>query len=644
MTFHSKSLFLFFLILAFISTNNSFKANSFYEDDQDIPKKVNSGRNNFFKKFLEQKLHKKPLLTDKKKVNENQKEKSTKSPMINNQKEKSTKSPMTNNQKEKSTKSPMTNNQKLKKIESSIENLLSKINMLKEKSTKLPMTNNDQIIPSMKDDDDKKKRDINVPKIPSMKDDDIKKKDTNGPKIPSMKLDINENPNKSENMINVPLPEPVNPTKSENMINVPLPEPEQINNSKDNFENNQSKNLKTIENDIKKPLYIQDSFDNLFSTEQLSSKKLINVKCFYVNDFDIYSLEKLSTEKGYEVFDEVENNTALFSLCKDLKDKNTMFLLNGTIKAAGSIENYSKWEPTSNGLKITLPEGDECDGSEKYKVELFFECDNDDSADDEKQNFEENLNLTVNGCNIKVTSKTVYACPLNNYYIFERIFNKYKVPSVIFICLMGLFLVFFGAKVLKITVLLLGALIFTVVALSFIYSVFSISNENTMLIIMAVAFCIGLALGFLLLKLIKLFIILLGGACGYTLGLAVYAIIKDKDLNIEEDHLYYGTLIVCILLCAMISLCLVKHVLIFGTSIIGGYLIIKGISLILGHLPNESKIVDLIKNKEFDQLDEILKDDRALYYYAGWLLIIVIGVIVQYKNNNEKKKKNKLLK
>jgi hypothetical protein len=137
MTFHSKSLFLFFLILAFISTNNSFKANSFYEDDQDIPKKVNSGRNNFFKKFLEQKLHKKPLLTDKKKVNENQKEKSTKSPMLindqdgiiiqlNNQKEKSTKSPMINNQKEKSTKSPMTNNQK-------------------EKSTKSPMTNNQKL-------------------------------------------------------------------------------------------------------------------------------------------------------------------------------------------------------------------------------------------------------------------------------------------------------------------------------------------------------------------------------------------------------------------------------------------------------------------------------------------------------------------
>jgi hypothetical protein len=400
------------------------------------------------------------------------------------------------------------------------------------------------------------------------------------------------------------------------------------------------------DDNMEKPLYIQDSFDNLFSNEKNFSKKLINVKCFWVNDFDIYSLEKLSTDKGYNV-NEGENE-ALFSLCKNLKDKDTMFLLNNKTKAAGSIENYSKWDKNSDNLTILLPEGEICDETKKinYTVKLIFECDDDDSADidDEKENFENNLKLNVNGCEIEVTSKTVYACPLNNYYIFERIFKKYKIPSVIFICLMGLFLAFFGAKVLKVTVLLLGALVFCVVALSAVYSVFSISNENTMLIVMAVAFCIGLALGFLLLKLVKLFIVILGGACGYTLGLAVYAILKDKDLNIEEDHLYYGTLVVCILLCALISLCLVKHALIFGTSIIGGYLVIKGISLVLGHLPNESRIVDLIKKKEFDQLDEILKDDKALYYYLGWLVIIIIGVCVQYRNNKDKKKKDKLLK
>ena len=444
--------------------------------------------------------------------------------------------------------------------------------------------------------------------------------------------------------------EPPSPPK-----NVPVPPQNEPAPLRDIETTNKEKLIdRDIENSIidddnmEKPLYIQDSFDNLFSNEKNFSKKLINVKCFWVNDFDIYSLEKLSTDKGYSFIDEESNNKALFSLCKNLKDKKIMFLLNDTINASGSIDEGTKWDVNSKNLTISLPEGEKCksDSNKNYKVELSFECDDDDSADidDEKENFKNNLKLNVNGCKIVVSSKTVYACPLNNYYIFERIFKKYKIPSVIFICLMGLFLAFFGAKVIKVTVLLLGALVFCVVALSAVYSVFSISNENTMLIVMAVAFCIGLALGFLLLKLVKLFIIILGGACGYTLGLAVYAILKDKNLNVEEDHLYYGTLVVCILLCALISLCLVKHVLIFGTSIIGGYLIIKGISLVLGHLPNESRIVDLIKKKEFDQLDEILKDDKALYYYLGWLIIVIIGVCVQYRNNKDEKKKNKLLK
>ena len=501
----------------------------------------------------------------------------------------------------------------------------------------------------------------------------LKKRTLIEPKL-AVKQKINENqeeknlflgvfPKKSKNAPpkNIPLPpqnEPAPPKsnpatpKNNSIINdnfKKAPLPDKINDPlfpkiKDIMKKN------SIIDDVEKPLYIQDSFDNLFSNEKNLSKKFINVKCFWVNDFDIYSLEKLSTDKGYNVEDEKKENYALFSLCKNLKDKDTMFLLNDNVRAAGSIDEYTKWDVNSNILKILLPEGDSCRKGKNYTVELNFECDDDDSADidDEKDNFEKNLKLKFDkddNCTIIVSSKTVYACPLNNYYIFERIFKKYKIPSVIFICLMGLFLAFFGAKVIKVTVLLLGALVFCVVALSAVYSVFSISNENTMLIVMAVAFCIGLALGFLLLKLVKLFIVILGGAVGYTLGLAVYAILKDKNLNIEEDHLYYGTLVVCILLCALISLCLVKHVLIFGTSIIGGYLVIKGISLVLGHLPNESRIVDLIKKKEFDQLDEILNDDRALYYYLGWLVIIIIGVCVQYRNNkDEKKKKDKLLK
>ena len=156
------------------------------------------------------------------------------------------------------------------------------------------------------------------------------------------------------------------------------------------------------DDNMEKPLYIQDSFDNLFSNEKNFSKKLINVKCFWVNDFDIYSLEKLSTDKGYSATDENEENKVLFSLCKNLKDKEIMALLNNNINASGSIDDYTGWDVNSKNLTIKLPEGEECksDNKKKYQVVLSFECDDDDSADidDEKENFKDNLKLNINGC------------------------------------------------------------------------------------------------------------------------------------------------------------------------------------------------------------------------------------------------------
>jgi hypothetical protein len=403
-----------------------------------------------------------------------------------------------------------------------------------------------------------------------------------------------------------------------------------------------------LSNDLQseKPLYIQDNLLESSSVQSLS-EKIFNVKCFWVHDYEIYSLQKLSTKKGYEI----KNGTdvvAKFSLCENLENTDTTFLFNGE-EVAGSIDECSEWKEYKEGgsryLNITLPKKKEKD----YEVTLNFECDDSSDTEDDEKKFKKNLVLEVedkeNPKKITVKSKTIYACPLNNYYLFERLFNKYKVPSVIVICAMGMFLAFFGAKIIKVTILLIAALAFTVIALSTIYGVFTISNENTMLIIMVVAFCIGLALGCLLLKMVKLFIVILGGAIGYTLGTVVYAIVKDKELNIREDYLYYGTLAICVLLCALIALCLVKHVLIWGTSIVGGFLIIKGASFILGHFPSESMVIDLIKNKEYEQLDDLLADDYAFYYYGVWLLIVIVGICVQYRNSDSKdKKKDKLLK
>jgi Domain of unknown function (DUF4203) len=68
--------------------------------------------------------------------------------------------------------------------------------------------------------------------------------------------------------------------------------------------------------------------------------------------------------------------------------------------------------------------------------------------------------------------------------------------------------------------------------------------------------------------------------------------------------------IYCLIICLVIFMLifgyilykLFKHVIIFSTSIIGGYMVVRGSSVYLGKFPNEAIIFNLIQNNEYDQL------------------------------------------
>ena len=86
---------------------------------------------------------------------------------------------------------------------------------------------------------------------------------------------------------------------------------------------------------------------------------------------------------------------------------------------------------------------------------------------------------------------------------------------------------------------------------------------------------------------------------------------------------------------------MVKPIIILGTSCLGGYLIMRSISLIFGNYLDENAIIDLIKNQEYDQLLEMR--NNWVYLYLGiWLVLTLIGTIYQCcksgKNKNEKEK------
>jgi len=83
---------------------------------------------------------------------------------------------------------------------------------------------------------------------------------------------------------------------------------------------------------------------------------------------------------------------------------------------------------------------------------------------------------------------------------------------------------------------------------------------------------------------------------------------------------------------------LVDIIVIISTSLIGSYFIIRGISLYAGGFPNENYVIDLIVNKEYDTLKDVLGFIFYIYI-VGWIILFIIGIVVQ--NKLQKAKDNK---
>lgn len=70
--------------------------------------------------------------------------------------------------------------------------------------------------------------------------------------------------------------------------------------------------------------------------------------------------------------------------------------------------------------------------------------------------------------------------------------------------------------------------------------------------------------------------------------------------------------------------------LILSTSFCGAYVLIRGISLYLLGFPNEYYLVDLIRNEEWEELNNVLTSVVYVYLF-GWIILFFLGDIVQIK-------------
>ncbi len=167
----------------------------------------------------------------------------------------------------------------------------------------------------------------------------------------------------------------------------------------------------------------------------------------------------------------------------------------------------------------------------------------------------------------------------------------------------GFFLLILGVKLLQVT-FIITCIIACMTLMLWFFNIFAFSQVWVVWIFLIVGAILGIVLAYFIIKLTKLVVCILGGYLGFILGTFLYNFIFIH-INSNPKWVYWLVILSCIILCALIALWLTKHMLVISTAFIGGYAIIRGASLYIGHFPDEKIVMHLIANEEWEQLEGV---------------------------------------
>jgi hypothetical protein len=141
---------------------------------------------------------------------------------------------------------------------------------------------------------------------------------------------------------------------------------------------------------------------------------------------------------------------------------------------------------------------------------------------------------------------------------------------------------------------------------------------------------VGIFVGFILQRMLKIGAAIMGAIGGYIVGIMVYNLIffwVKSNIFLEVISVL-GALVMTVL-----SIRQYDNIVIFGTAMLGSYCFVRGFSLFIpDSFPNESTILDKIVNLEVEFTFYI--------YLAVFLIIFAGGVVFQNKTRMIESKNN----
>lgn len=270
------------------------------------------------------------------------------------------------------------------------------------------------------------------------------------------------------------------------------------------------------------------------------------------------------------------------------------------------------------------------------KVDLYCDGDGDRDAENDAHDLEF-VNYQANQCQIGMKMKSKHACYVFSLGPFFRYLSKYYFLFGLGMIVVGIFVGFFGRKLIHPTICMIGTLVFVTISAWLIFTLAfdRDSSEVTEWIVFGVCCVVGIFVGLLLAWLAKYTAAGLSAYGAVCLGLILYTSFLFKYDN-DKQVLFWIFIIAMGIVGGVLGFVLYNHALIISTSIIGSYLFIRGISMYAGGFPNEMLIIEQIKN------GQIADFNPAFWgYFAGFVILFIGMTVAQYKMFSKMSDKDK---
>ena len=363
----------------------------------------------------------------------------------------------------------------------------------------------------------------------------------------------------------------------------------------------------------------------------LSSTKA-DMKCFYVDTakYSVYNLHVLKKDKPYELVDKETEAKYYFNFCENvvLEDKN----YNSTFVKCESNECKAVTESidlenTSNTINILEQELSYSLGILEAQVikNITFQI----KCNKEKAEFNPELTFNNDKTEIIITGEHKGGCELVSFYSVTQFLEQFWYLTTVVTVIIGIILCFWGSKFINLSMIIILGLAVPIILSIFIFDLFNIQNTYAVFGVYLGGIIVGVILGLLIAKYEKFFGAIIGGALGYLSNIFVYNLALRYIETSSPEIMYYIVLVLCIVVCAALGYYFISKVKIIGTSVIGGYSIVRGISFIAGGFVSEQIIFDLLSHKEMEQLDKLLNFTMFLYL-GGWIFLSGIGCYIQF--------------